>query len=210
MAAPRRLVSITSWAVRLTPNHLARTRSPAICACSNLRVPAHNNATRLTLLPSRVFSTTLATHSASPFRLSSKEAPQKTPKNVQQQNDSEEIPEEEYEEEEHVYYSPHRPKREWPPDMSKLSPKHQLRLERKYRRRAALKYARPRWVKATKLVQWGIIIFVMIYSALFMEWGKEDEEQPFKEFRKQFFDTFNSIVSTPQPPSRKIENKEDK
>jgi hypothetical protein len=41
--------------------------------------------------------------------------------------------------------------------MSKLSPKHQFRLERKYRRRAMLKYARPKWVKATKLAQWGVI-----------------------------------------------------
>lgn len=98
------------------------------------------------------------------------------------------------------YYSPHQPKRQWPPDMSKLSPKHQLRLERKYRRRAALKYARPQWVKATKLMQWGVIIclfypeillfsrrvvltksleiVVVIYSVLFMEWGKEGEQHP--------------------------------
>ena len=55
------------------------------------------------------------------------------------------------------YYSPYKPKRQWPPDMSKLSPKHQFRLERKYRRRAALKYARPKWVKMTKIVQWGAI-----------------------------------------------------
>lgn len=41
--------------------------------------------------------------------------------------------------------------------MSKLSPKHQFRLERKYRRRAALKFARPKWVKTTKLIQWGVI-----------------------------------------------------
>lgn len=41
--------------------------------------------------------------------------------------------------------------------MTKLSPKHQFRLERKYRRRAALKFARPKWTKGTKLVQWGVI-----------------------------------------------------
>ena len=55
------------------------------------------------------------------------------------------------------YYSPYQPKRQWPPDMTKLSPKHQFRLERKYRRRAALKYARPKWTKLTKLAQWGAI-----------------------------------------------------
>lgn len=41
--------------------------------------------------------------------------------------------------------------------MSKLSPKHQFRLERKYRRRAALKYARPKFTKAVTLGQWVII-----------------------------------------------------
>jgi hypothetical protein len=41
--------------------------------------------------------------------------------------------------------------------MSKLSPKHQFRLERKYRRRAALKYARPKFIKAVTIGQWVII-----------------------------------------------------
>lgn len=41
--------------------------------------------------------------------------------------------------------------------MSKLSPKHQFRLERKYRRRAALKYARPKFMKAVLLGQWVVI-----------------------------------------------------
>lgn len=52
---------------------------------------------------------------------------------------------------------PYKAKRPWPPDMSKLSSKHQFRLERRYRRRAKLKYARPAWAKWTKLVQWGSI-----------------------------------------------------
>lgn len=55
------------------------------------------------------------------------------------------------------YYSAYKPKRQWPPDMSKLSSKHQFRLERKYRRRAALKYARPKFIKAVTLAQWAII-----------------------------------------------------
>ncbi|KAJ5815151.1 hypothetical protein N7474_006928 [Penicillium riverlandense] len=41
--------------------------------------------------------------------------------------------------------------------MSKLSQKHQFRLERKYRRRAALKYARPKFIKGVTLAQWVII-----------------------------------------------------
>lgn len=54
-------------------------------------------------------------------------------------------------------FNPFKAKRKWPPDFSKLSEKHQFRLERKYRRRSKLKFARPRWMKATKLVQWGLI-----------------------------------------------------
>jgi hypothetical protein len=59
------------------------------------------------------------------------------------------------------------PKRTWPPDMTKLSPKHQFRLERKYRRRAALKYARPKWTKATKLAQGGAIACMFLPSSYF-------------------------------------------
>ncbi|EEP80450.1 predicted protein [Uncinocarpus reesii 1704] len=68
-----------------------------------------------------------------------------------------------------VYTSPYKAKRLWPPDMSKLSSKQQFRLERKYRRRAKLKWARPTWKKWTKLVQWTSIGFVLIYSDFFME-----------------------------------------
>lgn len=96
----------------------------------------------------RSFSTTKLALSSSPFRLSSKNTP--APDEAHYEREA-------GEEGEDGYYSPYQPKRQWPPDMSKLSPKHQFRLERKYRRRAALKYARPRWVKATKLVQWGVI-----------------------------------------------------
>lgn len=68
--------------------------------------------------------------------------------------------------------NPFRAKRTWPPDFSKLSQKHQFRLERRYRRRAKLKWARPTWVKTTKLAQWGIILFVVTYGVLFMEVDK--------------------------------------
>ncbi|KAL4930764.1 uncharacterized protein BDV17DRAFT_289605 [Aspergillus undulatus] len=94
------------------------------------------------------------------------------------------------------YYSPYKPKRQWPPDMSKLSPKHQFRLERKYRRRAALKYARPKWVKATKLVQWGCIGFVLIYALLFMQWD-ERGGSPIEELRTYIFGTIKDAFSAP-------------
>lgn len=67
--------------------------------------------------------------------------------------------------------NPYRCQRTWPPDFSKLSTKHQFRLERRYRRRAKLKWARPNWVKGVKLAQWGSIIFVAVYGILFLDTG---------------------------------------
>lgn len=53
--------------------------------------------------------------------------------------------------------------------MSKLSPKHQFRLERKYRRRAALKYARPKFMKAVTLAQWVVIGCEFLILRVYME-----------------------------------------
>ncbi|RHZ72218.1 hypothetical protein CDV55_108378 [Aspergillus turcosus] len=125
--------------------------------------------------------------SSSPFRLSSKP-----------DTDHTIPPEPPLDGEPAPYYSPYKPKRQWPPDMSKLSPKHQFRLERKYRRRAALKFARPKWVKATKLIQWGVIGFVLIYALLFMEW--DERGSPFDELRRAFFSGVKDTFSTPPPP----------
>jgi hypothetical protein len=58
----------------------------------------------------------------------------------------------------YIYTNPYKAKRLWPPDFSKISPKHQFRLERRYKRRAKLKWARPRWTKAVKIAQTGSII----------------------------------------------------
>ena len=55
-----------------------------------------------------------------------------------------------------IQMNPYKAQKAWPPDFSKISPKHQFRLERKYRRRSKLKFARPRWIRGVKLAQWGI------------------------------------------------------
>ena len=65
--------------------------------------------------------------------------------------------------------NPYRSKRTWPPDFTKLSQKHQFRLERRYRRRTKLKWARPTWTKAVTLAQWGAIIFVVGYGTMYLE-----------------------------------------
>jgi hypothetical protein len=98
----------------------------------------------------------------------------------------------------YVLTNPYRAKRLWPPDFAKLPPKHQFRLERRYKRRSKLKFARPRWTKAVRLVQlssivckyinfalWNIphkVTVVAVYGVLFMEWNldtSENGEQPF-------------------------------
>lgn len=53
--------------------------------------------------------------------------------------------------------NPYKAKRLWPPDFSKLPPKHQFRFERTYKRRSKLKWARPRWTKFVKLMQFSSI-----------------------------------------------------
>lgn len=65
--------------------------------------------------------------------------------------------------------NPYTCKRTWPPDFTQLSPKHKFRLERRYRRRAKLKWARPQWTKFVKLSTWASIAFVCVYGVLFLE-----------------------------------------
>lgn len=65
-------------------------------------------------------------------------------------------------------------KKPWPPDFSKLPSKYQFRLEKRYRRRAALKWARPRLIKTVTLVQWGSIagrFAVLVRVALVNHYG---------------------------------------
>ena len=55
------------------------------------------------------------------------------------------------------YLNPYKAKKAWPPDFTHLSQKHQFRLERRYRRRAKLAWARPKWTKFVKLFTWASI-----------------------------------------------------
>ena len=57
-----------------------------------------------------------------------------------------------------VYNNPYKAQRPWPPDFSKMDPKGQFRLERRFRRRAKLAYTRPGWIKGVKLAQYGSVM----------------------------------------------------
>ncbi|KAJ5871747.1 uncharacterized protein N7529_004100 [Penicillium soppii] len=165
-----------------------RASSSVATACKLSIRPSHPNpiiARLFTTTPSRPFTASPPTKE-SPFRLSANKA--NSPPSFDD-----------------AYYSLYPPKRQWPPDMSKLSPKHQFRLERKYRRRAALKYARPKFIKAVTIAQWAVIGFVIIYAVLFMEW--ETNDTPFHGIRDSFFAGLKSIFSSPPPSGLKRDQK---
>ncbi|GLA24875.1 hypothetical protein M752DRAFT_332277 [Aspergillus phoenicis ATCC 13157] len=181
---PRRLAAHT-LSKPLFPTPQATTAAAATRALPSYLHHKHNTTQ---LQQTRPLSHT-PHHLSSPFRLTTNNPNTYTPEDAEGE-----------------YYSPYKPKRQWPPDMSKLSPKHQFRLERKYRRRAALKYARPKWVKATKITQWVVIGFVLVYALLFMEW--DERGSPFDEIRRTFFAGVKGAFSTPPPP-RPVKRSED-
>ncbi|KAI9642866.1 hypothetical protein NHQ30_008600 [Ciborinia camelliae] len=101
--------------------------------------------------------------------------------------------------------NPYKAKRLWPPDFSKLSQKHQFRLERRYKRRAKLKWARPRWTKAVKIAQFSSILFVIVYGVLFADWNKDNlvlERAPFQGVREWFFGLTGSMWTKDQVRKR--------
>lgn len=65
--------------------------------------------------------------------------------------------------------NPYRARKTWPPDFTTLHPKHQFHFEKTYRRRAKLKYARPRWIKGTKIAQFALTVLIVGYWIFFLE-----------------------------------------
>ncbi|KAK3343646.1 hypothetical protein B0T25DRAFT_572650 [Lasiosphaeria hispida] len=96
--------------------------------------------------------------------------------------------------------SPSKLKKKWPPDFKSLPPQEQLRFEKRYKRRVNHIAQRPRWNKIVRLAQYSTIIFVVIYSVLFMDW--RDERQPFDEVRKWFWEFLG--FEAPEPKPKKI------
>ncbi|KAL3426612.1 hypothetical protein PVAG01_00121 [Phlyctema vagabunda] len=92
-----------------------------------------------------------------------------------------------------VFANPYKAKRLWPPDFTKLTPKEQFRLERRYKRRTKLKWERPRWVKAVKIVQMSSIVFILVYGVLFLDWNQPTDNQPFQGVRSWFFGLTGSM-----------------
>ncbi|CAZ79871.1 unnamed protein product [Tuber melanosporum] len=93
----------------------------------------------------------------------------------------------------------YKAKKPWPPDFSLLSQKHQFRLERRYRRRMKLKFARPRLHKAVNLAQGVIISAVLLWGVFINDWG-ERGNRPVQPIRNWVSDLRKSFWSTPSRP----------
>jgi hypothetical protein len=68
-----------------------------------------------------------------------------------------------------AHNNPYRARKKWPPDLETLDPKQQFYYEKTYRRRAKLKWARPKWNKGIKLIQQTLITFTIIYFVFICE-----------------------------------------
>ncbi|KAK7518506.1 hypothetical protein IWX49DRAFT_587388 [Phyllosticta citricarpa] len=116
-----------------------------------------------------------------------------------------------------IYKNPYRAKRSWPPDLSKLSWRDQVRFDRKYRRRLKMRSTWPLWNKRVKLAQWIILGTVGFYMVCIVDWKTEIEIKaggpvsgwsPFQvphdffwdNWRKVFGGKKTSNASTPEKP----------
>ncbi|OCT54280.1 hypothetical protein CLCR_00307 [Cladophialophora carrionii] len=107
-----------------------------------------------------------------------------------------------------VTNNPYRARKRWPPDFRTLDPKQQFHFEKTYRRRAALKWARPRWNKGVKLVQQTLITFTIIYFVFICEPG-HGMGTPFDGFRVWFFDKVGRLGQLPESTREEAEKLSD-
>lgn len=89
-------------------------------------------------------------------------------------------------------------KKTWPPNLRNLTEKQQFRFERKYKRRLLLKSWKPQWQKWTKVIQWGLISFIVVHGVLFYDFAKDPMnpqpgEQPFKWLRGHMWGWYDSL-----------------
>ena len=53
-----------------------------------------------------------------------------------------------------VKNNPYRARTQWPPDFSTLPRTQQFNFEKRFRRRAKLKYQNENWIRGVKIIQW--------------------------------------------------------
>ncbi|CBX93571.1 hypothetical protein IAQ61_009257 [Plenodomus lingam] len=93
-----------------------------------------------------------------------------------------------------------RVKKKWPPNLRELTEKQQFRFERKFKRRIKAKSVRPQWDRWTKVVQWSMISFIVVYGVLFHDFRKDPMnprpgEQPFEGLRQRMWGMLGNIYS---------------
>ena len=87
----------------------------------------------------------------------------------------------------------YKARKPWPPDFSKLGPGSQFRFEKKYRRRAKLKYQRPVWMKGVAIFQWATCLSVAGWMLFIYDW--EGMQTPLPVFRAWIFEQVDSVRS---------------
>lgn len=92
----------------------------------------------------------------------------------------------------------YKAKKQWPPNFTDLTHRQQFRYERKWKRRLLLKSYKPQWQKWTKIVQWSLISFVVVYSVFFYDFAKDPMnprpgEQPFKGLRERMWKLYDGL-----------------
>ena len=91
-------------------------------------------------------------------------------------------------------------KKKWPPNLRALTDKQQFRFERKFKRRIKMKSIRPQWNKWTKVVQWSLISFIVVYGVLFHDFRNDPMnprpgEQVFEGLRKRMWGLFGGFYT---------------
>ena len=93
----------------------------------------------------------------------------------------------------HIHNNPYRARKSWPPNFDTLHPKQQFHFEKTYRRRAKLKWARPKWTRWTKLIQNTLLVTTVIYFVFILE-PSHGEGTPFDGFRAWFFGKLKTLA----------------
>lgn len=95
--------------------------------------------------------------------------------------------------------NPYKAHAKWPPFFNEMTEREQFRLERKFRRRSKLKWARPVWNRNLQLIQWGTTIFLAGYCTFAVDWSGNqvgEKEMPpgyLKNVRAWLDDAMDSI-----------------
>ncbi|KAI5787679.1 hypothetical protein DFH27DRAFT_614946 [Peziza echinospora] len=96
----------------------------------------------------------------------------------------------------------YKARKTWPPDFSKLTPRHRFSLERRYRRRTQLKYSRPKLHRAVRLVTWSGAAFAVVYGIMWAPWPTENNA--FTPVREWIQGMQASFWTSPAPPKKTV------